>query len=87
MLTSAARFSVNQKAAVRNKIETCNKESLVLKLEKLNNLLIFCRTTVFQEVKRTIENTVSKINKVGHIRNEDQEGRIYRKSLRVREKE
>ena len=33
------------------------------------------------------ENTVSKINKIECIRNEDQEGRIYSESIRVREKE
>ena len=33
------------------------------------------------------ENTVSKSNKVEHLRNEDQEGRIYSESIRVKEKE
>ena len=38
-------------------------------------------------MKQIIENTVSKINKIEYIRNEDQEGRIYSESIRVREKE
>ena len=37
-------------------------------------------------MKQIIENTVSKINKIEYARNEDQEGRIYSESIRVREK-
>ena len=59
-----------------------------MKLEKGNNLRTFCRTTAFEGVKQIIENTVSKINKTEHhIKNEDQEGKIYSESIRVREKE
>ena len=86
-ITRTARFSMNEEAAVRKKIKTCNEEPLVLKLEKGNNLRIFCSTTAFEGVKQIIENTVSKINKTEYIRNEDQEGKIYSESIRVREKE
>ena len=58
-----------------------------MKLEKGNNLRIFCCTTAFEGVKQIIENTVSKINKIEYINNEDHEGRIYSECIRVREKE
>ena len=87
MITRTARFSMKEEEAVRKKIKACNEEPLVLKLEKGNNLRIFCSTTAFEGVKQIIENTVSKINKIEYIRNEDQEGRIYSESIRVREKE
>ena len=87
MITKTTRFSMNEEAAVRKKIKTCNEEPLLVKLEKGNNLRIFCSTTAFEGVKQIIENTVSKINKIEYIRNEDQEGRIYSESIRVREKE
>ena len=58
-----------------------------MKLEKGNNLRIFCSTAAFEGVKQIIENTVSKIKKIEYIRNEDQEERIYSESIRVREKE
>ena len=87
-ITRTARFSMNEEAAVRKKIKTCNEEPLLVKLEKGNNLRTFCRTTTFEGVKQIIENTVSKINKTEHhIKNEDQEGKIYSESIRVREKE
>ena len=87
MITRTDRLSMNDEAAVRKKIKTCNEEPLVVKLEKGNNLRIFFSTTTFEGVKQIIENTVSKINKIEYIRNEDQEGRIYSESIRVREKE
>ena len=77
---------MDEEAAVRKKIKTCNEEPLLMKLGKGNNLM-FCSTTAFEGVKQIIENTVSKINKIEYIRNEDQEGRIYSESIRVREKE
>ena len=87
MITRTARFSMREEEAVRKKIKACNEEPLVLKLEKGNNLRIFCSTTAFEGVKQIIENTVSKINKIEYIRNEDQEGKIYSESIRAREKE
>ena len=86
MITRTARFSMNEEAAGRKKITTRSEERLVVKLEKEKNLRIFCSTAAFDEMKQIIENTVSKINKIEYARNEDQEGRIYGESIRVREK-
>ena len=83
MITTTARFSLNKKVAVRMKIKTCNEEPLVLKLEKGNNLIIFYQNILLYQIT---ENTVSKINKIEHIKNEGQEGRIYNESIR-KEKE
>ena len=47
MITRTARFNMNGKAALKKKIKTCNEEALVLKLEKGNNLRIFCSATAF----------------------------------------
>ena len=77
---------MNEEVAVSKKITACNEEPLVVKLEKGNNLRVFCSATGFAGVKQVIENTDSKINKIEHIRNEDQEGRIYSDSIRIREK-
>ena len=64
VITRTVRFSMNEEAAVRKKIKTCNEEPLLVKLEKGNNLRIFCSTTAFEGVKQIIENTVSEINKI-----------------------
>ena len=86
MIIRTARFSINEEVAVRNKVKTYNKEPLVAKLEKGNNLRLFCSTAAFGGVKQIIGNKVSKINKIEHIRNGAQEGRVHIESIRVREK-
>ena len=87
MITRTATFSMNEKAALRKIIKTWNEEALLQKLEKGNNLRKFCNRTAFEGVKKIIENTVRKSNEVEHFRNEDQEGRRYSESIRVKEKE
>ena len=77
MIARISRFSMNEEVALRTKIKTYNEEALVLKLEKGNNLRIFCSATAFEGVKEIIEYTVSKSNKVEHLRNEDLAGRTY----------
>lgn len=39
---------MNEEATLRKKTKTCNEEALVLKLEKVNNLRIFCGSTSFK---------------------------------------
>ena len=85
MITGTARFS--EEAALRKKIKACNKVALVLKLEKGISIRIFCSIAAFEGVKEIIENTISKNNKVEHLRNKDQEEGIYSESIRVKEKE
>ena len=82
MITRTVKFSMNEEAGLRKKIKTCHEEVLLLELEKRNNLRIS-----FEGMKEIIENTVSKSNKVEHLRNEDQEGRIYSESTRIKENE
>ena len=67
MITRTARFSLNEEAAVTKKIKTSNEELLVVKLEKGNNLRIFCSTTAFEGVKQIIENS-----------QQNQQNRIYK---------
>ena len=67
MITRTASFSVNEEAAVRKTIKTSNEELLVVKLEKGNNLRIFCSTTAFEGVKQIIENS-----------QQNQQNRIYK---------
>ena len=62
MITRTARFSMNKEAAVRKKINSSNEEPLVVKIEKGNNVRIFCSTTAFQGVKQIIKNTAKSTN-------------------------
>ena len=78
---------MNKEVSVRKKIKTCNEEPLVVKREREKNLRIFCSSTLFEEVKQIIENTVSKTKKIEHIRNEDQKGEIDSESIKVMKNE
>ena len=64
MITRTARFSMNKEAAVRKKINSSNEEPLVVKIEKGNNVRIFCSTTAFQGVKQIIKNTAKSTNRI-----------------------
>ena len=57
MILRTVRFSMNDEVVLKKKIKACNEEALVLKLEKGNNLRIFCSTTAFGGVKEIIENS------------------------------
>ena len=63
MISRTARFSMNEEAVVRKKIKTCNEEPLVVKLEKGNNLRVFCRATAFEGVKRSLKRQLAKSTK------------------------
>ena len=86
MITRTARFNINKEAALKRKIKTSNEEALVPKLEKGNNLRVFCNTTAFEWVKKMIQNTVSKSNKKKYLRNEDHDEKIRSESTRESKK-
>ena len=75
---------MNKETALRKKIKICNEEALVLKLEKGNNLRIFCSTTAFEGMKEIVESTVRKSNKVKDLRNEDYKRGVYSESMSQR---
>ena len=48
-------FTLNEKAAIqKKKIKSCKDQSLVVKMEKGNNLRIYCSTTEFEKIRRQI---------------------------------
>ena len=51
---------MNEEAASRKKIKTCNEEAFILKLEKGNNLRIFFSSTGFEGVKQIIIKSSTK---------------------------
>ena len=48
-------FTLNEKAEKqKKKIKSCKDQSLVVKMEKGNNLRIYCSTTEFEKIRRQI---------------------------------
>ena len=48
-------FTLNEKAAIQKKIKSCKYQSSVVKMEKRNNLRIYCSTTAFENIGRDSE--------------------------------
>ena len=79
-------FTLNEKAAMQKKIKSRKDRSLVLKMEKGNNLRIYCSTTAFEEIRRQIVRSIQENTNLEHIENEDQKGQVYSEILRVKDK-
>ena len=47
-------FTLHEKAAIQKNIKSCKDQSLVVKMEKGNNLRIYCSTTEFEKIRRQI---------------------------------
>ena len=79
-------FTLNEEAAIPKKIKSCKDESLVVKMEKGNNLRIYCSTTAFEKIRRQIVRSIQENTNLEHIENEDQKGQVYSQILRVKDK-
>ena len=51
-VTSKHGNFTNEKAAIQKKIKSCKGQSLVVKMEKGNNLRIYCSTIAFEKIRR-----------------------------------
>ena len=60
-------FTLNEKAAIQKKIKSCKDRSLVVKMEKGNNLRIYCSTTAFEKIKRQIVRSIQANANLEHI--------------------
>ena len=79
-------FTLNEKAAMQKKIKSRKDRSLVVKMEKGNNLRIYCSTTAFEKIRRQIVRSIQENTNLEHIENEDQKGQVYGEILRVKDK-
>ena len=48
-------YTINEKTAIKKKIKSCREVPLEIKMEKGNNLRIFCSTTAFENRKIIIK--------------------------------
>ena len=52
-------YTINEKTAIKKKIKPCREAPLEIKVEKGNNLRIFCSKTAFENIRKTIVETVA----------------------------
>ena len=48
-------YTINDKTAIKKKIKSCRELPLQIKMEKENNLRIFCATKYYQQLLKTLE--------------------------------
>ena len=61
-------------------------ETLVVELEKENNLRIHCSTTAFETVRKLIGSQTENSSTLEYISNKDLKGNIYSEVVKVKEK-
>ena len=52
--SSRENYTINEKTAIKKKIKLCIEVPLEMKMEKGNNLRIFCSTTDFENIQKII---------------------------------
>ena len=52
-------YPINKKTAVKKKIKSCREVPLQIKMEKGNNLRVFCSTTAFENIRKIIIETIA----------------------------
>ena len=53
-------YTINEKKAIKKKIKSCREVALKIKMEKGNNLRIFCITIAFENIRKIIIGTVAR---------------------------
>ena len=76
---------MNQAITLIKKIKSCRQETLVVKLEKENNLTTNCDTTAFEKVRKLIVGQIENSSTLEYLFNEDLKGNIYSELVRVKE--
>ena len=70
-------YAINEKTAMKKKIKSCSREvPLEIKMEKGNNLRIFCSTTAFENIRKIIIETVASNYVLEMTENKDISDRV-----------
>ena len=75
--TRQSNFVLNQTVALTKKIKSCRQETLVVKLEKGNNLRIKCGTSAFETVRKLIGSQIENSSTLEYLSNEDLKENAY----------
>ena len=68
-------YTINEKTAIKNKIKSYREVPLQIKMDKGNNLRIFCSTAAFENIRKIIIETI-----VSNYALEKTENRCFRES-------
>ena len=86
MQTKQSNFVLNQTVALTKKIKSCRQETLVVKLEKGNNIRIHCSTTAFETVRKLIWSQIDSSSTLEYLSNKDLKWNIYGEQWKLKKK-
>ena len=77
MRSRKSNFVLNQTVALTKKIKSCRQDTLIVKLEKGNNLRIHCSTTALETVRKLIASKIGNSSTLEYLSNKGLKGNIY----------
>ena len=78
--------TINEKTAIKMKIKSCREVPLQIKMEKGNNLRIFCSTTAFENIIKVIIETIASNYALEKTENRDISGKVVIETIKTKEK-
>ena len=79
-------YTINEKTAIKKKIKSCREAPLQIKMEKGNNLRIFCRTTAFENIRKIIVETIANNYALEKTKNRHISGKVVIETIKTKEK-
>ena len=87
IMTRTARYRINENAAIDKKIKACNNEPIQIKMEKGNNLRVYCSAVAFEGVRGILEKILETNYTINQTQTKDRTGKIVSEVIRVAQKE
>ena len=84
--TRRVNYTINEKTAIKKKIKSCREVPLQIKMEKGNNLKIFCSTTTFENIRQMIIETISSNYGLEKTENRNISGKVVIETIKTKEK-
>ena len=87
IMTRTTRYRINEKIAIDKKFKACNNQPIQIKMEKGNNLRVYCRAVAFERVRGIIEKILGTNYTINQAKTKDKTDKIVSEVLRVAQKE
>ena len=78
-------YTINEKKAIKKKIKSCREVPLEIKMEKRNNLRIFCSTTAFENIRKIIIETVASNYVLEMTESKDISEKVIMKTVKTKD--
>ena len=87
IMTRTTRYWINEKIALDKKIKVCNNDPIQIKMEKGNNLRVYCSAVAFEGVRQILEKILQTNYIINQTKTKDKTGKIVMEVRRVAQKE